>query len=46
MMPKMTWHHVDTMLSHLWIQMMTTCIAEHVKSNLTANLHIMVKENI
>ena len=25
--------------------MMVTCIAEHVKSNLIANLHIMVKEN-
>ena len=26
--------------------MMVTCIAEHAKSNLFANLHIMVKENI
>ena len=42
----MTWDSVDTMSSHLWIQMITTCIAEHMKSNLPDNLHIMVKENI
>ena len=42
----MTSHHVDTTSSHLWIQMMTKCIAEPKKSNLIANLHIMFKENI
>ena len=42
----MTWYSVDTMSSHLWIQMITTCIAEHMKSNVIDNLHIMVKENI
>ena len=43
---KMTLYSVDTMSCHLWIQMITTCIAEHVKSNLIDNLQIMVKENI
>ena len=44
--PNMTWYNVDTMSSHLWIQMMTKCIVEHLKSNLIAKLHVMVKENI
>ena len=42
----MTWHRADTMSSHLWIQMMITCIAEHMKPNLIASLHIVVKKNL
>ena len=42
----MTWHRVDTMSSHLWIQMMITYIAEHMKPNLIASLHTVVKKNL
>ena len=36
----------ETMSSYLLIWVTVTSIAEHVKSNLIANLHIMVKESI
>ena len=42
------WHPkwLGTMSSHVWIHMMNKCIVEHLKSNLIAKLHVMVKENI